>query len=216
MNPRTALDLVLAGLLAAASLSIVSVAIADAADEDATLEPLLITCAQCHGQDFGGRQQRMAPRLAGLGAWYLERQLTNFRNGIRGAHPDDGYGMQMNFVTSMFGSDDEIRRFAELVNAAQPSPAAATVEGQIRVGRELYAPCAACHGHRGEGNEATNSPRLAGQSDWYLVAQLQNFKTGRRGTHSADPNGNAMAAATLSVTDDNMINDLVAYINTLD
>jgi cytochrome c oxidase subunit 2 len=124
--------------------------------------------------------------------------------------------MQMNFVSSMFGSDDEIRRFAELVNATQPSPAPATVEGQVRAGRKLYASCAACHGHRGEGNEAANSPRLAGQSDWYLVAQLRNFKTGRRGTHSADPNGKAMAAATLSITEDNMINDLVAYINTLD
>ncbi len=216
MNPHTPIELARAGLLAVALWSVMSVATAEAADEDATLKPLLNTCVQCHGPDFGGRQQRMAPRLAGLGAWYLERQLRNFRDGIRGAHPNDGYGMQMNFVTSMFGSDDEIRRFSEIVDAAQASPAAATVEGQIRVGRELYAPCAACHGHRGEGNEATNSPRLAGQSDWYLVAQLWNFNTGRRGPPSADPNWNAMAAATLSVTDDNMINDLVAYINTLD
>lgn len=216
MNQRTPNGLVQAGFLAAASLSMISAATAGAPDKDAALEPLLITCAQCHGPEFGGKQQRMAPMLAGLGAWYLERQLKNFRDGIRGAHSDDGYGMQMNFVSSMFGSDDEIRRFAELVNAAQPSPAPATVEGQVRAGRKLYASCAACHGHRGEGNEAANSPRLAGQSDWYLVAQLRNFKTGRRGTHSADPYGNAMAAATLSITKDNMINDLVAYINTLD
>ena len=216
MNQHAALELVRAGFLAAALLSIVSVATADDPDDDATLEPLLNTCVQCHGPEFGGRQQRMAPRLAGLGAWYLERQLRNFRDGIRGTHPDDGYGMQMNFVTSMFASDDEVRRFAELVDAAQPGRPLATVEGQIRVGRELYAPCAACHGPRGEGNEATNSPRLAGQSDWYLVSQLRNFRSGKRGTHSADPDGNAMVAATRSVTDDTMISDLVAYINTLD
>ena len=216
MNQHMPIGLVAAGFLTAASFSIVSVTTAADPNKDAALGAMLITCAQCHGSDFGGKQQRMAPRLAGLGPWYLERQLRNFRDEVRGGHPDDGYGMQMNFVATMFGSDEEIRRLAELVHAAQPEPAPETIEGEVRVGRKLYASCAACHGHRGEGNEAKNSPRLAGQSDWYLVAQLRNFKTGRRGTHSADPNGMAMAAATLSVTEDNMINDLVAYINTLD
>ncbi len=28
--------------------------------------------------------------------WYLERQLTYFKAGIRGSHPDDIYGDQMN------------------------------------------------------------------------------------------------------------------------
>ena len=83
MNPHTPIELARAGLLAVALWSVISVASADAADEDATLKPLLNTCVQCHGPDFGGKQQRMAPRLAGLGAWYLERQLRNFRNGIR-------------------------------------------------------------------------------------------------------------------------------------
>lgn len=216
MNQRLPTGLVRAGFLTVASLSIVSVATAGDPDEEAALEPLLSTCAQCHGANFGGKQQRMAPMLAGLGTWYLERQLRNFRDGIRGAHPDDGYGMQMNFVAGMFGSDDAIRRIAEIVNAAEPGAAPATVEGHALVGRELYAACAACHGHRGEGNEATNSPRLADQSDWYLAAQLRNFNTGKRGNHSADTHGRAMAAASLSLTDDDTIKDVVAYINSLD
>lgn len=36
-----------------------------------------------------------APRLAGREAWYLIRQLQNFKAGIRGSHPDDVYGRQM-------------------------------------------------------------------------------------------------------------------------
>lgn len=216
MYPRIAIGLARTAFLIAAWAFMAYETAAAAPDEGASLETLLATCAQCHGPEFGGRQQRMAPRLAGLESWYLERQLRNFRDGIRGAHPDDGYGMQMNFVAGMFGSEDEIRHFAEFVSAAQPGTVPATVEGDISDGKQLYATCAGCHGHRGEGSEAENSPRLADQSDWYLVAQLRNFNTGRRGAHSGDSNGKVMAAAALSLTDDQMIYDLVAYINTLD
>ena len=36
-----------------------------------------------------------APRLAGMSDWYLARQLENFRQGIRGTHPQDFHGAQM-------------------------------------------------------------------------------------------------------------------------
>src|SRR5690606_25599432 len=53
------------------------------------------TCAGCHGREGQGNWSTNAPRLAGMSDWYLLRQLEYFRDGVRGAHPDDLYGMQM-------------------------------------------------------------------------------------------------------------------------
>jgi cytochrome c oxidase subunit 2 len=40
---------------------------------------------------------------------------------------------------------------------------AAVPAGDATIGQALYAPCAACHGFQGEGNEQLNAPKLAGQ-----------------------------------------------------
>lgn len=46
---------------------------------------LLASCTTCHGSDGEGREDLSAPRLAGLDAGYLARQIRNFRDGIRGS-----------------------------------------------------------------------------------------------------------------------------------
>ncbi|MFB0988976.1 MAG: c-type cytochrome [Gammaproteobacteria bacterium] len=43
-------------------------------------------CTTCHGVEGLGNIAIEAPRLAGMEAWYLKRQLENFRAGIRGTH----------------------------------------------------------------------------------------------------------------------------------
>jgi cytochrome c oxidase subunit II len=48
-----------------------------------------------------------------------------------------------------------------------------------------------------------------------LVAQLKNFREGIRGTHPQDLYGAQMALIAAILTDDQAINDLVAYINAL-
>src|SRR5439155_450629 len=87
--------------------------------------------------------------------------------------------------------------------------------GDAAAGKPLYAVCAACHGADGRGLQATNAPRLAGMSDWYLVTQLKNFKQGIRGAHPKDMYGPQMASMAAILADDQATNDLVAYINTL-
>jgi cytochrome c oxidase subunit 2 len=52
-------------------------------------------------------------------------------------------------------------------------------------------------------------------SDWYLVRQLQNFKSGVRGAHPEDYYGMQMGFMGRILKDDEAINDLVAYINSL-
>ena len=53
------------------------------------------TCSKCHGRDAQGRWSVNAPRMAGMSDWYLLTQLKNFKQGLRGAHPDDATGRQM-------------------------------------------------------------------------------------------------------------------------
>jgi cytochrome c553 len=52
-------------------------------------------CGACHGAAAEGNMAMNAPRLAGADDWYLVGQLQSFREGTRGAHPDDVTGMQM-------------------------------------------------------------------------------------------------------------------------
>ena len=59
------------------------------------------------------------------------------------------------------------------------------------------------------------APRAAGIDDWYLARQLQNFKTGVRGQHPTDHYGKQMGLMADILQDDQAVNDLVAYINTL-
>jgi cytochrome c oxidase subunit 2 len=52
-------------------------------------------------------------------------------------------------------------------------------------------------------------------SDWYLVTQLNHFRDGVRGTHPKDLYGQQMSSVASFLTQEQTINDLVAYIGTL-
>ena len=87
--------------------------------------------------------------------------------------------------------------------------------GDATAGAALFAVCAACHGAQGEGNPALNAPKLAGQRDWYLKRQLNNFKAGARGANDQDAYGKTMAPMAQTLPDAVAINNVVAYIETL-
>jgi len=87
--------------------------------------------------------------------------------------------------------------------------------GDAAKGKTLYAVCVACHGANGEGNQALHSPALAGQEDWYLKSQIKNFKEGIRGAVQGDTWGSTMAPMANTLTTDQAIDDVVAYILTL-
>jgi len=53
------------------------------------------TCSKCHGRQAEGKWSVNAPRIAGMSDWYLLTQLKNFKHGLRGAHPGDVTGRQM-------------------------------------------------------------------------------------------------------------------------
>jgi cytochrome c oxidase subunit 2 len=108
--------------------------------------------------------------------------------------------------------DNVVAHIASLPDVAP----AATVSGDVDNGARLAAVCAYCHGADGMGNAAVSAPRYAGMSDWYLARQLANFKAGVRGAHPQDYYGMQMGFMGRILKDEQSINDVVAYINTLD
>ena len=91
----------------------------------------------------------------------------------------------------------------------------AFADGDPVKGKALYATCVACHGQDGEGLQATNSPRLAGLHDWYLLSQLQKFRSGLRGANPEDTFGAQMVPIAKALPNEQALLDVVAYIGTL-
>jgi len=75
--------------------------------------------------------------------------------------------------------------------------------------------CAACHGADGKGNVQMNAPPLAGQHDWYLLAQLKKFKAGHRGLNPKDVTGGQMRPMAMTLADEQAMKNVVAHIQTL-
>jgi hypothetical protein len=48
--------------------------------------------------------------------WYLERQLGYFKAAIRGGHPDDIYGDQMNLVAGVLKDENAIKDVIAYIN----------------------------------------------------------------------------------------------------
>ncbi|MFT5710392.1 MAG: cytochrome c oxidase subunit 2 [Halioglobus sp.] len=177
--------------------------------------PHFAVCASCHGAKGEGIKAMNAPRLAGLQPWYVERQLKYYQQGIRGAHADDTYGKQMAPMAGMLVNDAAIRNVAAYIDTLEVADSNEATSGNIEKGARSYVSCGACHGTAGRGNYALGAPRLAGQSDWYLKRQLQNFKSGVRGAHKSDIYGHQMALMARTLQDDQSIDDLLAYLSSL-
>ncbi|MDP5030812.1 MAG: c-type cytochrome [Paraglaciecola sp.] len=171
-------------------------------------------CTVCHGSQLKGNANIGAPRLSGLPQWYIERQLLNFKQGIRGAHSDDDRGMEMRPMVSGL-SVDELKAIAAWVAKTESDKPKATLTADSSAGKALYQSCAACHGAQGEGNKAIGAPSLTGLNDWYLVTQLNHFRLNVRGAQSADTYGQQMKAASVMVTSEQDAANLAAYITQL-
>lgn len=158
-------------------------------------------CQSCHGEDGMGNGPAGFPRLAGLNADYLARQLRAFRDGSR-SNP-----VMAPQATRL---DDRAIQAVASYFAALPvrriTPAQATAE-QLAAGRVLaeqgrwsdtIPACVQCHGPGGEG-VPPHFPTLAGQYGNYLANQL---KAWQQGTRRDDPLGlMAAVAGRLTSTD---------------
>lgn len=88
-----------------------------AAGDPAKGQTLYAVCGSCHGVNGEGNQSLNAPALAGQEAWYVERQLKNFKTGIRGSDPKDTYGMQMAPMAATLADDQAIADVAAYIES---------------------------------------------------------------------------------------------------
>lgn len=109
--------------------------------------------------------------------------------------------------------NDDAASLAAVAVSESASPAIAVADTDA--GKELYAPCAACHGQNGEGNSELNAPGIAGQSESYLRRQLWEFKNGQRGNHKDDVSGAQMRPMAATLEDREAIAAVSTYIASL-
>jgi cytochrome c553 len=203
-------------LLAATALGVALPAVPALAQDTERGKELYALCSQCHGAAGGGDAVALAPAIAGLPQWFVEGQLKKFQAGGRGTHFDDIAGMRMRPMSMWLRSDADVASVAAYVaGLPRVKPAPTLVGGDPEVGQQRYTPCIACHGLNGEGNQALNSPPVAGASDWYLFSSLQKFKAGVRGSNPKDPTGSLMRPMSMTLADDQAMLDVIAYIQTL-
>lgn len=138
-------------------------------------------CFTCHGLDGQG-DGAGSPRLAGLDAGYLERQLEAYADGRR-------YHTQMGYIAQQL--DARERKAVAFHYAALPFDAGATMPAERLplyhegdASRGIVA-CAACHGDRGQGVGPANPP-LAGQPAAYLAEQLDLWRRSQRRNDPGD------------------------------
>ena len=151
-------------------------------------------CQTCHGAAGEGIAQAGFPRLAGLGASYMGRQLDAFANGTRvntvmmpiakALSAVDRAAVSAYYAALSVPAASAAPATA-LPAATVPSaaaPASATVGATLATaGRwaDKLPACEQCHGPGGRG-VGPDFPALAGQSASYLANQLTAWKTGAR------------------------------------
>lgn len=183
---------------------------AEAADRGPQLYRL---CTSCHGANGEGYQKIGAPSIAGLPAWYVEAQLNKYKDGVRGLHPSDRTGMRMRPMARALIKENDYKQVAAFVSALPRPIAKPTIKGSIVKGETKYNEiCVTCHGAQGEGNQVLGAPPLARASDWYLRAQLHNFKSGIRGVDPRDTSGMSMRPMAMQLSEEDMDN-VVSYIS---
>jgi cytochrome c oxidase subunit 2 len=188
---------------------------AAASRETATGAQLYQACESCHGPEGAGIALQGAPAIAGLPEWYVASQLERFQTGLRGKHPDDVEGLKMRPMSLQVNSAAQRQAVAAYVAGLAPAPNPASLTGvDAATGEQTFAMCVACHGMKGEGNQALNAPPLAGLDDWYVALQIRKFKTGIRGAVPGDTVGPVMAAMSMAIQPD-AVDDVAAYVHAL-
>jgi cytochrome c oxidase subunit 2 len=180
-------------------------------------QQLFELCAQCHAGNGGGNSDFLAPAIAGMPAWYVEMQLKNFKNGVRGLHAEDTGGLRMYPMSQWLRSEADQKAVSVYVASLPETDPAGELagEGDASRGAGYYAVCGACHGAAGEGNQGMGAPPLIGQSDWYLYSSIMKYKDRVRGSGAGDPFGAAMQGMVATLPDDNAVLDVIAHIQTL-
>lgn len=140
-------------------------------------------CVVCHGATGQGQRAAGFPRLAGMNAVYLSKQLMSFRDGGRSNPVMGPIAKTLNdadvdalalYYASLKAVDDPARVPADTSMVAAGKVIA--LSGDWNRG---LPGCAQCHGAQGFGVGAS-FPQLSGQPAPYLANQLDSWRSGTR------------------------------------
>jgi cytochrome c553 len=199
------LGLLFAGVTAAAAEAQVPVDLAKATTIATTV------CVACHGVD-GNSVLTANPILAGQGAEYIFKQLTEFKAAE--GKPAIRVNAVMNGMASTL-SESDMKGLALYYSQQKRKPSAATDEKLVAAGRTLWRKgdfergipaCAGCHGPAGAG-VPVQYPALWGQHAEYTEAQLKNFRSEERSNDAQ-----RMMRAIADKLSDKQIRALADYI----
>ncbi len=172
-------------------------------------------CAACHGGNGEGITAMNAPSLTGQSAEYTARQLNHFKNGIRGGNSGDMYGSQMKGMAASLSEADITNISAYLASLPKTYPTDKST-GDLHQGNNSYqGKCGACHGGKAQGNNVIKAPALDGLDTAYFARQIANYKNGLRGTDASDTLGKQMKMMSTVIADENELNNIIAYIHSL-
>jgi cytochrome c553 len=152
-------------------------------------------CAACHTQT-GNSIAPPFPRLAGLQADYLAKQLRDVSSGARKSD------IMLPIATKL--SRAEIVALANYFSTQKRTPGVIADPKLVAAGEVIFKEgnkesgvpaCAGCHGSTGAG--APRFPMIASQNADYLIQQLENFRSGAR----ANDLGTLMRTVSRRLTD---------------
>lgn len=187
------------------------------------------TCAGCHGEKAEGSMDGEYPRLAGLPATYITKQLIDFKHRERINLPMIPYTNERElpagdvFQVAEFISQIELPTHQPEENAEGVSSYDRLLlskfivniprfDGNPQAGENSYQrECKTCHGRDAMGIVSKGAPRLAGQHSIYLQRQIKQYREGTR-EHDYSPQDQQVFLQMSDTT----INNILAYLSVLD
>lgn len=111
--------------------------------------------------------------------------------------------------------DIERQAVAEFVSSLTPAPVPSSEIGDAKLGAQLFAACAACHGQDRSGNEAMGAPGLVGMAPWAIRSALDAFAAGHRGGPTDGPKAQGMKAMSGIASTETNRAAIIAYLTSL-
>jgi len=143
--------------------------------------PAALPCITCHGPDGKGMAAAGFPRLAGLPAEYISKQLRDFRSGARDnpvmkpiatALSDE----EISAVAKAYAARPKVNVTTNQSTALRPQPGTGAWLATRGAWDRNIPECTLCHGPSGIG-VGDIFPPLAGQSAVYIESQLNAWRT---------------------------------------
>jgi len=188
-------------------------------------------CAGCHGEFGQGGKDGEYPRLAGMPAAFIAKQLHLFRDRKRPNMAMIEYVDERQMPdaeiqhVSVYLSRIELKTRLPAVDETAPGFDAyarlleskrimqiARAEGDTEKGAKLYKKeCGSCHGSDGFGDRKKEVPMLAGQYTNYLWRQVEKLRDKIRIHDDEEPN-----EELLDEFSDEELRDIFAYLSIAD